>query len=115
MSKEIMDYGFGVIETRERFYTEQYVNELKQQIAELEEQLENAIIPKFKKGDKVYVNSVDYWKDGNPIFHTTQEEIEDIMYNYKLKDYNYKVWFEEQIYKSQEEAEERLRELGENK
>lgn len=42
MSIEIMDYGFGVIETRERFYTEQYVDKLLQRIAELEEQLKNA-------------------------------------------------------------------------
>lgn len=42
MSIEITDYGFGVIETREKFYTEQYVEKLFQRIAELEEQLKNA-------------------------------------------------------------------------
>ena len=55
MSIEIMDYGFGVTETRERFYTEQYVNELTQRIAELEEQLANSIRPKFKIGQEVFV------------------------------------------------------------
>ena len=57
MSKEIMDYGFGVIETRERFYTEQCVNKLNKRIAELEEQLANSIRPEFKIGQDVYVVS----------------------------------------------------------
>ena len=39
MSKEIIDYGFGVIETRETYYAEQSVNELKQHIADLEAKL----------------------------------------------------------------------------
>ena len=53
MSIEIMDYGFGVIETGERFYTEQYVDELLQRIAELEEQLANSIRPKFPRQEHI--------------------------------------------------------------
>lgn len=40
MSKQIIDCGFGVIETRETFYTEETISKLNQQIAELQKQLE---------------------------------------------------------------------------
>lgn len=53
MSIEIMDYGFGVTETRERFYTEQYVDKLLQRISELEEQLANSISPKFPRQEHI--------------------------------------------------------------
>ena len=39
MSKEIMDYGFGVIETRETFYPEDVIRQKDQRIAELEAKL----------------------------------------------------------------------------
>ena len=40
MSKQIIDHGFGIIETRETFYTEETISKLNQQIAELQKQLE---------------------------------------------------------------------------
>ena len=40
MSKQIIDHGFGVIETRETFYTEEAISKLNQQITELQKQLE---------------------------------------------------------------------------
>lgn len=40
MSKQIIDHGFGIIETRETFYTEETISKLNQQIAELKKQLE---------------------------------------------------------------------------
>lgn len=39
MSKQIIDHGFGIIETRETFYTEETMSKLNQQIAELQKQL----------------------------------------------------------------------------
>lgn len=40
MSKQIIDHGFGIIETRETFYTEETMSKPNQQIAELQKQLE---------------------------------------------------------------------------
>lgn len=40
MNKQIIDHGFGIIETRETFYTEETISKFNQQIAELEKQLE---------------------------------------------------------------------------
>lgn len=40
MSKQIIDHGYGIIETRETFYTEETISKLNQQIAELKKQLE---------------------------------------------------------------------------
>lgn len=39
MSKEIIDHGFGVIETRETFYTEETIRQKNQKIADLEAKL----------------------------------------------------------------------------
>ena len=39
MSKEIIDHGFGVIETRETFYTEETIRQKDKKIAELEVKL----------------------------------------------------------------------------
>ena len=40
MSKQIIDHGFGIIETRETFYTEETISKLNQHIVELQKQLE---------------------------------------------------------------------------
>ena len=42
MSREIIDHGFGVIETRETFYTEETIRQKDEKIAELQKQLEDA-------------------------------------------------------------------------
>lgn len=55
MSKQIIDHGFGIIETRETFYTEETISKLNQQIAELQKQLEEKEkeIDEFKRiGEK---------------------------------------------------------------
>lgn len=55
MSKQIIDCGFGVIETRETFYTEETISKLNQQITELKKQLEEKEreIDEFKRiGEK---------------------------------------------------------------
>ena len=39
MNKEIIDHGFGVIETRETFYTEETIRQKDQKIADLETKL----------------------------------------------------------------------------
>ena len=42
MSKEIKDWGFGVIETRETFYTQETIDKFKHKIADLQHRLEVA-------------------------------------------------------------------------
>lgn len=49
MNKQIIDHGFGIIETRETFYTEETISKLNQQIAELQKQLDK---------DNKYFNSL---------------------------------------------------------
>ena len=52
MSKQIIDHGFGIIETRETFYTEETISKLNQHIVELQKQLKNQpaeIVEKIKK------------------------------------------------------------------
>lgn len=39
MSKEIKDWGFGIIETKETYYTEDEINQLKQQLERLQTEL----------------------------------------------------------------------------
>lgn len=86
MSKEIMDYGFGIIETRERFYTEQYVNKLNQRITELEEQLKNTRVKYcigFDSEFNMAVKEMDlnvilpvWMRDKDFQFYDTKEEAE---------------------------------------
>ena len=104
MSIEIIDYGFGVTETRERFYTEQYVNGLTQRIAELEEQLKNAIVPPVKLGSmiyklvynanidkyEIYNYSLDYCD--NEKYYTSWESLINSFRTHYFKDFN-KLWF----------------------
>ena len=96
-----------------------------QRITELEEQLKNAIVPKFGVGETVYV----YWNG-----EIRKCEVAEIIYNsrvyysknlivYLLESYGvYEdgdlddgVFGDEDIFSTKEEAEERLKELGENK
>ena len=92
------------------------LNKQDQRISELEEQLKNAIVPKFKIGDKVYANTADYWENNKPVRHTTQEEVEEVVFFYKLKGYWFKDWKKEEIFATKEEAQAKLEKLkGENK
>ena len=119
MSKEIMDYGFGIIETRERFYTEQYVNKLNQRIAELEKQLKNAIVPKFKVGQEVWFV--------NEILEVIRNGKINAFEVYKFKERPYEFWYDidyvednteisdevsdEFMFATKEEAQAKLEEL----
>ena len=98
----------------DRFDLEKLVKESEakdQRIAELEELLKNAIVPKYKTGDKVYgiINTWAY-TDVFPV---------EIRGNHLL----YEVWDGEdttkqhstRIFATKEEAEAKLKELGEKK
>lgn len=61
MSKQIIDHGFGIIETRETFYTEETISKLNQQIAELQKQLKSQpaeIMEKIRKWGQKHYNWV---------------------------------------------------------
>ena len=106
MSIETMDYGFGVIKTREKVYTEQYVNELIQQISNLEEQLKNAIVPKFEIGQEVWTE----WK-GDIVEREIKSLYWDInqVVEYRLKGGMYLIsrW-DDEVFATKEEAQAKL-------
>ena len=88
------------------------LNDQQQRIAELEEQLKNVIVPKFKIGDKVYaIIDTFAYTDVFPV------EIRDIHLLYEVWDGEdtTKQHFT-RIFATKEEAEAKLRELqGEKK
>lgn len=87
------------------------LNEKDQQIAELEEQLKNSIRPKFKIGDKVYA-IIDTWAytDVFPV------EIRDTQLLYEVWDgEDTTKQHSTRIFATKEEAQAKLRELGETK
>lgn len=88
------------------------INKLQQRIAELEEQLKNAIVPKFKVGDKVYaIIDTFAYTDVFPV------EIRDTHLLYEVWDGEdtTKQHFT-RIFATKEEAKAKLRELqGEKK
>ena len=43
MSKKIITHNNGIIETRETFYTEKTIQQLKQQLVEKDEEIKNLI------------------------------------------------------------------------
>lgn len=102
----------------DRFALEKLVNESEakdQRIAELEEQVKNAIVPKFKIGQEVWcidpendVSSGEVWKI----------EINCVQTKYTVflgNDY-VDIYFEYELFATKEEAEAKLRELqGEKK
>lgn len=84
------------------------LNQLQQRIAELEEQLENAIVPKFKIGQEVWyidrygvqkdiIVSFTYFSIENEILYKMNDEIIDHREKY--------------IFATKEEAEQKLNEL----
>ena len=119
MSKEIIDYGFGVIETRETFYPEDVIRQKDQRIAELEEQLKNSIVPKFKIGQECYVLLGKVIEKiiivGCRIKISKMEDENFTMYSITdIQGYACSV-MEEQLFATKEEAQAKLKELkGEN-
>lgn len=84
------------------------LNDQQQRIAELEEQLKNAIVPKFKVGQEVYVicdpnRIVSGWKIADYEYYKQQYIIE----NKDGIDWIHK----DRIFATKEEAEAKLREL----
>lgn len=78
MSKQIIDHGFGVIETRETFYTEETISKLNQQITELQKQLAEKeksleyFRDRVEKAEKEIKNN---YKEYNQLVHEYNELI----------------------------------------
>ena len=95
-----------------------WLNEQAERIAELEEQLENAIVPKFKIGQEVWTI-----RHNNSIYHTRIDEIKvvniqgknEIFYYYDQPgSYAHCEVIEEDVYATKEEALAKLEELKGN-
>lgn len=74
MSKEIIDHGFGVIETRETFYTEETIRQKDQRIADLETRLAKS----EEERDSNYENYSICWKDNEYLKQQLAEKDEQI-------------------------------------
>ena len=87
------------------------LNQQSERIVELEEQLKNVIVPKFKVGQEIYI--------------VCDFNINRIVYGWKIADYEYYKqlyivvnkdgidWLpEEKIFATKEEAEQKLAEIG---
>ena len=98
----------------DRFALEKLVKESEskdQRIAELEEQLKNAIVPKFKVGDKVYA-IIDTFAYTDVL----QVEIRDTHLLYEVWDgQDTTKQHHTRIFATEEEAQAKLKELGEKK
>lgn len=91
------------------------INKLQQRIAELEQQLKNAIVPKFKIGQEVYTI-----RHNNSIYHTRIDEIKvvgnngknEIFYYYDQPG-SYAHWeeVEDNLFSTKADAQAKLKEL----
>ena len=100
------------------------VKEKDQQIAELEEQLENAIVPKFKVGQEIWeITPLMSWKIKRIEWHKFNGGAGDVVVEiYRLghdgtDDYNCCIMpvDSDRFFATKEEAQAKLRELGEKK
>ena len=119
MSKEIdgTDYACLTINA----FLEEENKELKQRIAELEEQLKNAIVPKFKIGQEVFVNDWSgqlrsgkiYEIQTNAVLHDKQPLITYLVdfYGYEDDDQENDYYEEKDVFATKEEAQATLKEL----
>lgn len=78
---------------------------------ELEQKLENAIMPKFRVGDEVWVNATQM----NFKIEPEQQTINGIDYYYKLKTRPYWNALEFELFATEQEARDRLEELKNGK
>ena len=92
------------------------LNNQDQRIAELEEQLKNAIVPKFKVGQKVWI--IDNEKDVQEceiyelkLNRYVRKLVYNISYNIGLEDWTDDVAFEDELFATREEALAKLKEL----
>lgn len=111
MSKEIDGTEYACLTINA--FLEEENKELKQRIAELEEQLKNAIVPRFKVGQEVYI--VRDRKIGKEQISNIGIWEKSITYDMNL-DYKYRtlqcmaVYVDENdIFATEEEAQERLK------
>ena len=98
------------------------INKLQQRIAELEEQLKNAIVPKFRTYQSIFYITQFYTSTkGNPEYdiisdkyYVAENENEIILgWNY-AKDFNQRKYYyvrKDWVFATKEEAEAKLREL----
>ena len=98
------------------------IDELKQRIAELEEQLKGYIRPKFKVGQTVYTFNKSTECVYELCIKIIRIEINEISkFNSlvylaeRLEDGNFFGYFEVELFATKEEAEAKLKELGEKK
>lgn len=106
MSSGIYDFAY---------YVKERLAEKDKRIAELEEQLENAISPKFKVGQEVWTI-----RHNNSVYHTRIDEIKvvgikgknEIFYYYDQPG-SYAHWeeLEDNLFATKEEAQAKLEEL----
>ena len=98
------------------------LNQQAQRIAELEEQLKNVIVPKFKVGQTVYTfnkNTECVYELCIKIIRIEINEISKfnslVYLAERLEDGNFFGYFEAELFVTKEEAEAKLKELGEKK
>lgn len=103
----------------DRFALEKLIKESEakdQRIAELEEQLENAIVPKFKVGQEVwcirFMEIIKFKINKVEIYRGEAEEENRIVYG-NWEDMVYQI--EGNCFATKEEAQAKLEELGEKK
>lgn len=122
MSKRYLQWGYESFkDTKTGEISDDHIHLLNQQaqrIAELEEQLKNAIVPKFKIGQEVYT----YNKYQDCVYtlyiisiHIEQyetTEFDNLVYRARrLKDGFIGGYLEEELFATKEEAETKLKEL----
>lgn len=123
MSKEIDGTEYACLTINA--FLEEENKELKQRIAELEEQLKNAIVPKFKKGQEVWFvyNDSDTWEDAYKVLHkkvmaVSYNNYEGNYFEYAMSDDGTRdtIWYgyieDKFVFATKEEAFAKLEELG---
>ena len=102
---------------------EEILHKQEKRIAELEEQLKNAIVPKFKVGQEVWVNDWTgqlrigriYEVQTNAALHDQRPLITylvDFYGNYEDDDRENDYYEEKEVFATKEEAEQKLAEIG---
>ena len=86
------------------------VKELEQELAELKEK---AIVPKFKRGQECYLidNNFNYFKDTKE-FNIVHSKIKKQQNWYYIQDYG--IYHEEDLFTTEQEAQEKLKEMQGN-
>ena len=91
------------------------LNQQSERIAELEEQLKNSIRPKFKVGQEIwcirFMKIIKFKINKIEIYRVESEEENRILYG-NWEDMTYQI--EENCFLTKEEAQAKLKELGEN-